>query len=133
MKLITTGLLSAILVAGLAGSVAAYRSQTGQDVSVEQPSAGQSPLPLTAETPRPRIRWAPCDEGSRLEKGVCVDRRAPHGRGARPARAGRPGAGHSSCGTTTLRRRRRCGDAVDATSGDDDRHADEDHGEDEDD
>lgn len=72
MKLITAGLTSAILATGLVGSVAAYRSQVGEIESVERPTAAPSSASAGAEQPRTKVRWAPCHDGSRLEKGACV-------------------------------------------------------------
>jgi hypothetical protein len=72
MKLITAGVTSAVLVAGLAGSVAAYRSQTGGLEPEPRPVAQQSDASLEAEPQQPEVRWAPCPDGSRLERGACV-------------------------------------------------------------
>jgi hypothetical protein len=72
MKLITAGVTSAVLVAGLAGSVAAYRSQTGGLEPEPRPVAEQSDASLEAEPQQPEVRWAPCPGASRLERGACV-------------------------------------------------------------
>lgn len=73
MKTLTAGVVSALLAAGTAGSVAAYRSQAGVDV-VTRPAAQETPeAPVTAHgQPRQRMRWAPCPAGSVLERGTCV-------------------------------------------------------------
>lgn len=63
MKLIYAGVTSAVIAAGLVGSVAAYRSQTEpvtKTVSVQQPK------------PRAVVQWAPCKAPSKLEDGVCI-------------------------------------------------------------
>ncbi|GAA3802607.1 hypothetical protein [Nocardioides panacisoli] len=75
MKLITTGLASVLLAAGVAGSVAAYRSQSVQDVSVptvRTTHAADPAASVAAEPRQHRTRWAPCPKGSKLEKGTCV-------------------------------------------------------------
>ncbi|MBS2938440.1 hypothetical protein KDN32_11865 [Nocardioides sp. J2M5] len=73
MKILTAGVVSALLAAGTAGSVAAYRSQAGVDV-VTRPAAQETPgAPATTDAqPRQRVRWAPCPAGSVLERGTCV-------------------------------------------------------------
>jgi hypothetical protein len=74
MKIISAGVLSAILVAGVAGSFAAYRSQTAQDVSVERPAAVSAPAAPVAQAVHPgtKFRWAPCPKGSTLVRRACV-------------------------------------------------------------
>lgn len=73
MKIISAGLLSAILVAGVAGSFAAYRSQTAQDVTVQSSAAAAAPAPVAqAVHPGTKFRWAPCPKGSRLVHRACV-------------------------------------------------------------
>ena len=71
MKIITAGFTSALLAVGVAGSVAAYRTQAATpDVS---PASQETAEVSTATTPaKPKVRWAPCPEGSSLEKGTCV-------------------------------------------------------------
>lgn len=64
MNLISAGLTSAILAAGLAGSVAAYRGQATR--------ASEVVVPVRASEPRTVVQWAPCQAPSRLENGVCV-------------------------------------------------------------
>lgn len=70
MKLHLAGVMSAALVTGLAGSVAAYRAQVAEDVSVAEPTVVSSSSQPTEH--RTRFRWAPCPQGSQLEAGVCV-------------------------------------------------------------
>jgi hypothetical protein len=72
MKLITAGLTSTVLAIGLVGSLAAYRSQVGEIESVERSTAGPPRVGGGVEQPRTEVRWAPCRDGSRLERGVCV-------------------------------------------------------------
>jgi len=63
MKLIYAGMTSAVVAAGLVGSVAAYRSQTepvSKAVSVQHAK------------PEAVVQWAPCKEPSKLEDGVCI-------------------------------------------------------------
>jgi len=71
MKLITAGVTSAILVVGLAGSVAAYRTQVGEAEPVARPTAVRSVQKSPSEQPS-TVRWAPCPDRARLERGVCV-------------------------------------------------------------
>ncbi|HWJ82968.1 MAG TPA: hypothetical protein VNS55_12090 [Nocardioides sp.] len=74
MKLITTGVATVALAAGVAGSVAAYRTQSAQDVAVTTPTSTSTDAaqPVASDPPRRKVRWAPCPDGSKLEKGVCV-------------------------------------------------------------
>lgn len=73
MKLFTTALTSTILAAGVVGSVAAYRTQVEDVGSVEGATTSAQPTRSPARAdPRVVVRWAPCPDGSRLEKGVCV-------------------------------------------------------------
>ena len=78
MKIITAGVTSAMLAAGVAGSVAAYRTQAAS-ADVTRPaaevtsgdSAGRTPRTAGDPDPSP-VRWAPCPAGSTLEEGTCV-------------------------------------------------------------
>jgi len=63
MNLISAGVTSAILAAGLAGSVAAYRGQAAR--------AGEV-VPVKFSEPAAVVKWAPCQAPSQLEDGVCV-------------------------------------------------------------
>jgi hypothetical protein len=73
MKILTAGVLSAILVVGIAGAFAGYRSQTNQDLPSQRPAAvAATHEALAAHHQRPRVRWAPCPKGSRLHGRVCV-------------------------------------------------------------
>jgi hypothetical protein len=73
MKILTAGVLSAILVAGIAGAFAGYRSQTNQDLPSQRPVAvAATHVAKAAHHQRPRVRWAPCRKGSKLEGRVCV-------------------------------------------------------------
>jgi hypothetical protein len=72
MRIISAGLLSASLAAGLVGSVVAYRSQAIEDVEEQPSTATASVAAVAAGHEMPRIRWAPCPDGTRLDKKVCV-------------------------------------------------------------
>lgn len=73
MKILTAGVLSAILVAGIAGAFAGYRSQTNQELASQRPAAvAAAPVSKAAHHQRPRVRWAPCPKGSRLHGRACV-------------------------------------------------------------
>ncbi len=75
MKTLTAGVTSAMLAVGIAGSVAAYRTQAATG-DVTRPAAQETSQDASpATTPRggkPEVEWAPCAEGSILEKGACV-------------------------------------------------------------
>ena len=75
MKIITAGVTSALLAAGVAGSVAAYRTQAAPADLVNRPAAREATVSATRtaqDRARPQVRWAPCPLGSTLEKGTCV-------------------------------------------------------------
>lgn len=83
MKLITAGVTSVtsvMLAAGIAGSVAAYRTQAGAPETIRPtaptapaaPAASRHGAGATHHQQRPRVRWAPCPAGSTLEQGTCV-------------------------------------------------------------
>jgi hypothetical protein len=65
MNLITAGLTTVILAAGVAGSVQGYR--------VKAEAAGEA-VSASAPTPKPRtiVQWEPCKPPSRLENDTCV-------------------------------------------------------------
>jgi hypothetical protein len=63
MNLISAGITSAILAAGVVGSVAAYRNQAAPASEV---------VPVRPAAQRTVVQWAPCQPPSRLENGVCV-------------------------------------------------------------
>ncbi len=76
MKIITAGVTSAMLAVGVAGSVAAYRTQAGAAEFirpvVEKTSATAPGTAGDEARQRPHVRWADCPKGSTLEKGTCV-------------------------------------------------------------
>lgn len=70
---ITHSVLSLALVAGLAGSVAAYRAAAGDVEPAPAPPTAVSAAPAQQlEVPGTKFTWAPCTPGARLEGGTCV-------------------------------------------------------------
>ena len=65
MNLITAGVTSAILVAGAAGSVTAYRAKAA-------PTGEVVPVSSKPAEPQAVVQWAPCEEPSKLVDDVCV-------------------------------------------------------------
>lgn len=73
MKPFSTGLVTAALVVGLAGSVTAYRSAAdGEAATTLVPSASTAPAPPSRPAREAGVRWAPCTPPAELVRGVCV-------------------------------------------------------------
>lgn len=73
MKPFSTGLVTAALVVGLAGSVTAYRSAAdGEAAATLVPSASTAPAPPSRPAREAGVRWAPCTPPAELVRGVCV-------------------------------------------------------------
>ena len=77
MKIITAGVTSAMLAAGLVGSVAAYRTQA-DPADVMRPAAEATAAetaeeaPEAAKRPRPRCAGSPVPRAAPCERGTCV-------------------------------------------------------------
>ncbi|MCX6395339.1 MAG: hypothetical protein NTV23_02510 [Propionibacteriales bacterium] len=67
MRGITTSLIAAGAVAGLAGAVVTYQAAAGEATSQHTVVA-----PTAVETPAPIITMLPCEKGTKLVKGACV-------------------------------------------------------------
>lgn len=84
MNPVTSLVLSAALLVGGAGGVAAFQhaarpdlptsaSASAAETADPAPAAATAtPQPARRAQHRPRVRWAPCPDGSSLEDGVCV-------------------------------------------------------------
>lgn len=74
MKILSSLILSAALVAGVTGATLAYRhtSEPAALVAVDATSSVKPRPAAQVVRPGTHFRWAACPSGSRLDKGHCV-------------------------------------------------------------